>query len=74
MSKASYQTKQSRYIGLLNRGPYPKRWITLKVYRKWRRRRDHEARLNWRKGLDMRSMIGQNVEYWPPVEWVERTK
>jgi len=68
MSKASYQKKQSQHIGLLNMGPYPKRWITLKVYRKWRRRRHREAKGNWRIGLNIRSEIGQHVEWWPPKE------
>lgn len=68
MSKASYRKKQSRCIGILNQGPYPKRWITLKVYRKWRRLRHREGKANWRCAFDIRSYLGQHVECWPPVE------
>lgn len=62
MSKASYRKKQSGYIA---DAPYPKRWITLKIYRKWRRMRHRYAKESWKVGLDLRSMIGQHVEYWP---------
>ncbi len=66
MSKASYRTKQSTYIGAY--GHFPRRWITLKVYRRYRRMRLRYAKQSWKEGLDLRSIVGQHVEYWP-VNW-----
>ena len=68
MSKASYQTKQSRYIGLLNRGPYPKRWITLKVYRMARRTRHRESKKLWKKTIDAWSRTDRDMTELDPYD------